>query len=236
MESLSFIQRLVVWALPALFAITLHEAAHGWTARWLGDSTAQRLGRVSLNPLRHIDPMGTVLVPALMLLLSGMVFGWAKPVPVAWNRLRHPRRDMAIVAAAGPLANLAMAMFWAFTARLGGLLLAAGVGFGRFLVLTGVAGVFVNLIVMVVNLFPVPPLDGGRVATGLLPPRIAWKLAHVEPFGMFILIALLATGLLGTILGPVLDLFSGVFAGIVGLHEAQFHALVNMLAGQGSRR
>lgn len=199
----SLVQKLAIWALPVLFAITVHEAAHGYAARALGDRTAESLGRLSLNPLRHIDPFGTVLLPALMLLLGGFLFGWAKPVPVAMQNLRHPRRDMALVAAAGPLSNAAMALLWALLLRFS---LDAGSeeGFWIGLRLMAVAGISINIVLLVLNLLPLPPLDGGRVLAGLLPAQGARAMDRIEPYGLLILVALLATGILGKLLhGPL---------------------------------
>jgi Zn-dependent protease len=170
MPDFNSVQLFAVWVLPVLFAITLHEAAHGWMARRLGDPTAEMLGRLTLNPLKHIDPVGTILVPGILLLLgSGVLFGWAKPVPVTMENLRNPRRDMAWVAAAGPLANLLMAVLWAFIIHVGLWTIEMSPGVARPLVFMGVAGVFINTILMVLNLVPIPPLDGGRVAMSLLP-------------------------------------------------------------------
>jgi Zn-dependent protease len=214
---LELAQTLAVWALPVLFAITLHEVAHGWTARALGDNTAAVQGRLSLNPLRHIDPVGTLLVPAIFLILpGGFLFGWAKPVPVSVNNLPHPRRDMAIVAAAGPLANLAMAFLWALVLKLSVLQGAdSGVWLGVRLMAT--AGIVINLILMVLNLLPLPPLDGGRVLAGLLPSRLAYRLDRVEPYGFVILIALLFLGVLGPLLRPAIRAVEAVLFAVVGL-------------------
>ncbi len=203
MQSLNSIQTLAVLALPVLFAITVHEAAHGWMARRFGDSTAMLLGRVTLNPLKHIDPIGTILVPAVTFLLSSFLFGWAKPVPVNWRNLHHPRRDMVLVALAGPGANLIMAVFWALAVKLGVALFDVFEWLALPLIYMGSAGVLINSILMTLNLLPILPLDGGRVLAGLLPPRLAWRFSRLEPYGLFIVIGLLATGLLGKILWPL---------------------------------
>ncbi len=203
MQSLNSIQTLAVLALPVLFAITVHEAAHGWMARRFGDSTAMLLGRVTLNPLKHIDPIGTILVPAVTFLLSSFLFGWAKPVPVNWRNLHHPRRDMVLVALAGPGANLIMAVFWALAVKLGVALFDVFEWLAMPLIYMGSAGVLINSILMTLNLLPILPLDGGRVLAGLLPPRMAWRFSRLEPYGLFIVIGLLATGLLGKILWPL---------------------------------
>lgn len=215
MDELSLAQKIAVWVLPILFAITLHEVAHGWMAWMLGDDTAKRLGRLSLNPLKHIDPVGTVVVPLVMLLLGGFIFGWAKPVPVDFGKLRDPRRDMALVALAGPGANLGMALIWALLAKLGVWLEWPYVSIP--LIFMGAAGIFFNLILMILNLLPVPPLDGGRILVGVLPGRWATLVSQLEPYGMPILLLLLITGLLGRILGPLIDVMQGFFFGLAGL-------------------
>ena len=202
MEELNLVQRIAVWALPLIFAVTVHEAAHGWVADRLGDPTARQLGRITFNPIPHIDPIGTVLVPLLMLSFTGFLIGWAKPVPVTVRRLRSPKRDMAVVAAAGPAVNLAMALIWALVLVLSHRSIHALQSVAEPLLLMAVAGVFVNLVLMAINLLPVPPLDGGRVVTGLLPLAAARVYARIEPFGMIILILLLVSGALGMILGP----------------------------------
>ena len=198
------IQTIAVYALPVLFAITLHEAAHGYVARLFGDNTAALAGRISLNPLRHVDPIGTVVVPIAILLMSaigggsGFLFGWAKPVPVDMRKLRHPKQHMIWVAAAGPGSNLLMAIGWALLLRA---LLATGMN-EAFFVEMAKAGVFVNIGLMALNLLPIPPMDGGRIVTGLLPNRLAWNFARIEPYGFFIVIALMATHTLGFFLTP----------------------------------
>ncbi len=215
MEELTLAQKIAVWVLPILFAITLHEVAHGWLAWLLGDDTAKRLGRLSLNPLRHVDPVGTVAVPLVMMLLGGFIFGWAKPVPVDFERLRNPKRDMALVALAGPGANLLMALIWALLARFGVWLEWPYVSVP--LIYMGAAGIFFNLILMILNLLPVPPLDGGRVLVGVLPNRWAAMVSQLEPYGMPILLLLLVSGMLGRILGPVIYAMQGLFFSLAGL-------------------
>lgn len=204
-------QTLAIYALPVIFAITLHEAAHGYVARYFGDPTAWRLGRVSLNPLRHIDPVGTILVPILILTVSklaaggGILFGWAKPVPVDYGRLRRPKQDMLWVAAAGPLANLAMALGWALLLRMA---LATPEGnYSAAMAEMGRAGINVNAVLMLLNLLPIPPLDGGRIVTSLLPHRLAWQFSRIEPYGFVILLAMLFFGVLDVILRPLLGVF-----------------------------
>jgi Zn-dependent protease len=222
---LTLLQTIAVYALPVIFAITLHEAAHGYVAKHFGDLTAYAAGRVSLNPLRHIDPIGTVALPLVMLAVTklfggGIIFGWAKPVPVIFGNLRHPKRDMLWVAAAGPLANLAMAFAWALLLNAG--LSLTGEYFAVPLVLMGAAGVFINVIIMVLNLLPLPPLDGGRILISLLPHRLAYNVARIEPYGFVILIVLLLAGVLGLLLWPlmhvvvsVVEWSSGLPSGIV---------------------
>ena len=201
------IQTITVYALPVLFGITLHEAAHGYVARMFGDPTAWQAGRISLNPVRHIDPIGTIVVPLVLLFSTkllgggGLLFGWAKPVPVDWSRLRHPKRDMAWVALAGPASNLVMAIIWAISLRL---LVEAGASATDFWARMAIAGVQVNLILMALNLIPLPPLDGGRIVTSMLPNRLAYQYARIEPYGIVILIVLMMTGALWFLLEPFL--------------------------------
>ncbi len=212
------IQLLAAWAIPILFAITLHEVAHGWVARYFGDDTAARLGRLSLNPIKHVDPVGTVLVPTLMWLFSGFLFGWAKPVPVIASNLRHPRQHMAIVAVAGPLVNLVMALIWAAVFKVA--LIVGGQGVVvQFVSLMAVGGIAINLILMVLNLLPIPPLDGSRVLNGFLPERYARQVDRLEQYGLIIVIALLVTGTLGRIMGPLLGSAKSLLLGLFGLPD-----------------
>lgn len=211
MDIPALIQTIAIAALPVIFAITLHEAAHGYAARHFGDPTAWQAGRISLNPLRHIDPVGTLLVPGLILLTSylaagsAMLFGWAKPVPVIFGRLRNPKRDMLWVAAAGPAMNLLMALAWAGLFKLA-LLIPANM-YSEPLGKMSVIGINVNLVLMVLNLLPLPPLDGGRIAVSLLPHALSVKYAQLERWGFPILLLLLFTGILATIMGPFVALF-----------------------------
>jgi Zn-dependent protease len=211
-------QLIAVSVLPVLFAITVHEVAHGWVAKRLGDPTAQRLGRLTLNPLKHIDPIGTVLIPVVLLILkAGFLFGWAKPVPVTWENLRRPKRDMVLVAIAGPVANLLMAIVWGLVAK-AGVLLGTTVPWASLpMQYMGVIGILINALLMVFNLLPLPPLDGGRVAVGLLPGPWAWRLSRVEPYGFFILIGLMVTGILWVIIDPFLRAVMGLVTFLVGL-------------------
>lgn len=208
---LSIIQTFTIYILPILFAITLHEAAHGYIALKLGDKTALMLGRVTLNPLKHIDPIGTVIVPIALFFLSytltsfPFILGWAKPVPVTWQNLNNPRRDMALVALAGPLANLLMLIFWAGIAKIG-LVFANDMpnSLAELIILMGRAGIFFNAIIMVLNLLPIPPLDGSRVVSSLLPPRWAYYYNRVEPYGFLIILLMIPTGILFAIMRPIL--------------------------------
>ncbi|MFM1955646.1 MAG: hypothetical protein RIR20_466 [Pseudomonadota bacterium] len=198
---LTLVQKIAVYALPVVFAITVHEAAHGYAARFFGDMTADRAGRISLNPLKHIDPIGTILLPALTLMIGGILFGWAKPVPVDFSGLRNPKRDMLWVAAAGPASNLLMALFWAFVINVSS---HAPANYSEPMALMGQAGVMINVVLMVLNLLPLPPLDGGRIAVSLLPNHLAYKFAQIERYGFIILIVLLATGILSSIMEPLI--------------------------------
>lgn len=199
---LTYVQKIAIYALPVIFAITVHEAAHGFAARFFGDMTADRAGRITLNPLKHIDPVGTILLPALTLLVGGILFGWAKPVPVDFSRLRHPKRDMLWVAAAGPASNFVMALFWALMIKFS---VTSPSVYSEPMALMGQAGVMINVVLMVLNLLPLPPLDGGRIAVSLLPNHLAYKYAQIERYGFIILIVLLATGILGRIMEPFIE-------------------------------
>jgi Zn-dependent protease len=196
------IRTIAVYALPVLFAITLHEAAHAYAAKYFGDNTAYSQGRMSLNPLVHIDIWGTIVIPIMMFLFSGFVFGYAKPVPVEFGRLRNPKRDMAWVALAGPLANFIMAVLWLI---LGVLLVFFQVG-EDFPHRVAQAGILTNLLIMAFNLLPIPPLDGGRVVMAMLPHRAAYAFARIEPYGFFIVLALVLLKVVGYWIEPVMQL------------------------------
>lgn len=217
MDISMLIQTLAIGALPIIFAITLHEAAHGYAARHFGDPTAWLAGRISLNPLRHIDPVGTIAVPLAILLLTtgGVLFGWARPVPVDFGRLRHPKRDMLWVAAAGPAANFVMALGWGALAKLAWVLPLNY--FSLPMARMAEIGISINVVLMMLNLFPLPPLDGGRIAVSLLPPGIAWRFAQLERFGFPILLVLLITGILNVWLRPAVGLVSLLIATIFQL-------------------
>jgi Zn-dependent protease len=200
----NLIQTVAIYALPVIFAITVHEAAHGYVARYFGDNTAAMMGRVTLNPIKHIDPVGTIAMPLLLYFMtSGMfVFGYAKPVPVDFGRLRNPKRDMIWVALAGPASNLVQAVIWA-------ILFTIFITFGfrePFFLIMCTAGVLVNLVMWAFNLFPLPPLDGGRVLVGLLPWRQAQMVSRIEPWGFFIVMGLVLLGVVSSYwLGPLLQ-------------------------------
>jgi Zn-dependent protease len=229
---LNLVQVIAIYALPVIFAITLHEAAHGYVAKHFGDMTAYMEGRVSLNPLRHIDPFGTVALPLILLGLTklvggGIIFGWAKPVPVNFANLRHPKRDMLWVAAAGPLSNFVMALIWALLVKIG--LSLPENYFALPLALMGAAGVFFNIIIMVLNLVPLPPLDGGRILVSLLPQRVAWRVARIEPYGFLILILLLFTGVLGYVLWPAIAVLMALVAGLFGFSVSDLVRLTSII-------
>lgn len=218
MDLNALIQMIAVAALPVIFAITLHEAAHGYAARHFGDPTAWQLGRISLNPLRHIDPLGTIVLPLAILLFSGgsFLFGYAKPVPVDFGRLRQPKRDMLWVAAAGPLANLCMALGWAALLKLAWVM--PENAFTLPLTEMSKIGIVTNCVLMVLNLLPLPPLDGGRIAVSLLPHALAWRFAQLERWGFPILLLLLFTDILGAIMNPLVRFAARAIESLFGLY------------------
>lgn len=201
MDEFSLVQKVIIWAIPVLFAVTLHEVAHGWAALQFGDRTAQMLGRLTLNPIKHVDPVGTILVPGLLAFTTGFIFGWAKPVPVNARNMRNAKSNMAWVALAGPAANLVMALIWSVIVLVGMSMSA------HALVYMGLAGIFINTMLMLLNLLPLPPLDGGRILVSILPGPLAWKLSRVEPYGFIILLALLYFGIVGMVLWPMVNIF-----------------------------
>ena len=223
MNALSSIQLLAVIILPVLFAITVHEVAHGWMANRLGDGTAKMLGRVTLNPLKHIDLLGTLIVPLLTFLVTGFLFGWAKPVPINGRNLRRERRDLALVALAGPGANLLMGVLWGLVVHLGLAFLDTSHWLALPLIYMGATGVFINVLLMVLNLFPIVPLDGGRVLNALLPPAWSAGFSRLEPYGLILLLVLLVTGLLGSLLLPIIAGTIDLLPGAEVVKELFFH-------------
>lgn len=219
MPDFTTIQKVTIYILPLLFAITLHEAAHGYVAWLCGDHTAKLSGRLSLNPIKHIDPVGTILIPLVMIMLNtGFIFGWAKPVPVDARNMHHPRRDLALVALAGPLSNFLMALLWGFVASFGLSALTKGnTGLGVPLNAMGSAGVIINVFLGVLNLIPLPPLDGSRILSAILPPRVAYQFSQIEPYGLYILILLLYLGVLSSIMMPIVSFLLNIIANLFGL-------------------
>jgi len=218
MDVAASIQLLSAAVIPVLFAITLHEVSHGWAARRFGDRTAELLGRLTLNPFRHIDPVGTVAVPVVLLLLSLPpfnlnlpMFGWARPVPVNARNFRKPKRDMVLVAAAGPVSNLAMALFWTAAFALALHVPAPSFGVRQFVLSMAQIGITFNVLLAIFNLIPIPPLDGGRVLRGMVPEALGRKLDAVEPYGLILLLGLLTLGILGRVVWPLVVAVSGLF-------------------------
>lgn len=205
---------IAIWTIPVLLAITLHEVAHGWAALYFGDRTAQLLGRLSLNPLKHIDPVGTIAVPLSLLVMSSLMgaqpflFGWAKPVPVSIKNLPNPKGNMAWIAAAGPASNFAQAIVWALMLHL---------PMGDWIHSMAIAGISINLILIALNLLPIPPLDGSRIVTAFLPNQLGWQYNRLEPYGFIILIGLMVLGWLSPILMPLFQLFKGILFTLTGL-------------------
>ena len=213
MPELSLIQQICIWALPILLAVTLHEVAHGYVAYCCGDNTAKMFGRLSLNPIRHIDPVGTIILPLFIGVLTNFtfLFGYAKPVPVNWGQLKNPKRDMILVALAGPIANLIMAFLWAGAYKIGSMLHPESSMPALFLSMTAGAGISINLILAFLNLIPIPPLDGSRVILNLLPPKQALAYVALEPYGFFIITLLAFSGILGYILSPLIRITLSLF-------------------------
>jgi len=215
MTELTLIQRIVVWVLPVVFAITVHEVAHGWVAKKQGDKTASMLGRLTLNPLKHMDLLGTIIIPGLLLISStGFIFGWAKPVPVDTRNFKNPRKSMALVALAGPVSNLLMAIGWALIIRVGVMIEMEAISLP--MILMGKAGISINLVLALINMIPIPPLDGSRIVTGILPSKWAWHYNRFERFGFILLLGLLWSGGLGYILGYPMYYAQQVFFTLAG--------------------
>jgi Zn-dependent protease len=217
LHQLTTVQRMIALVPPLLFAITVHEVAHGWLASKLGDKTAKMLGRITLNPIKHIDLVGTIIVPLVLFLFSGFIFGWAKPVPVTWNNLRHPRRDMALVALAGPAANFLMIFIWALIGKIGLILASQDYTWFSALFYMGQAGVLVNALLMILNLVPIPPLDGSRVLASIMPASLAVRYERMEIIGFVLLIILLMTGVLYYLIFPPVDSISRFVSYVFGL-------------------
>ncbi len=220
MEFASIIQKIAIYAIPLIFAITLHEAAHAFAARYFGDSTAYMMGRMTLNPIKHIDPVWTIAVPLLLVLTSSpFIFGSAKPVPVNFGALRNPKRDSIWVALAGPAANLAMMITWAVIGKIAIMSGARPDAAGplEYIAIVAGAGIFVNALLMVFNMFPILPLDGGRVVAGLLPNKLAYSYSRLEPYGMFILIALMLSGVFNSFLAPLVDISMKAVYSLIGI-------------------
>jgi Zn-dependent protease len=217
MLSTALLIDILIYLPPIVLAVALHEVAHGWTARACGDPTAAQAGRLSLNPIRHIDPIGTILLPLVLLKLAGVAFGWAKPVPVDWRRLRHPQRDMAIVAIAGPAANLCMLIVWLLVLKLSVVIGPGHLKIASGLLEMGKVGIISNSILMLINMLPIPPLDGSRVLAAVLPRRLAYEYQRLEPYGLVLVMLLLATNSLGKVLEPMLATIDRFALRIAGL-------------------
>ncbi len=223
------IQKITIWILPVLLAVSLHEAAHAWMADKKGDATARLMGRLTFNPLKHIDPIGTIVVPALMLFATGFAFGWAKPVPVDARNLHNPKKDMMWVALAGPVSNFIMAVLWAVFLNISVLFVDSRSSISMFFLLMPVAGITINVILGVLNLLPIPPLDGGRIMAGILPPAASMQYSKIEPYGFFIIIALMLSGMLSSIIFPVVNLFLIALSAISGLDIEVFYRLLSAI-------
>jgi Zn-dependent protease len=208
---------MLLWAVPVMCAVSVHEVMHGMVASYLGDNTARRMGRLSLNPLRHVDLLGSIVVPVVLLWISGFVFGWARAVPVNVQNLENPGRDMIFVAVAGPLANFLMSLLWAIIMKLGIGVSASLPVTGLVLVYMGAAGVFINTAIMMLNLLPLPPLDGGRILAGLIPDRFGRWLIRIEPWGFPILLVMIIAGLAGKLIWPMMVVGMAVVTYVVDI-------------------
>ena len=223
------IQKIAIWILPVLLAVSLHEAAHAWMANKKGDSTAKSLGRLTFNPFKHIDPIGTIVVPAVMIFATGFAFGWAKPVPINVRNLRNPKKDMMWVALAGPMSNFIMAFLWAVFLNLSVFFIDSRSTISLFFLLMPIAGITINVILGVLNLLPIPPLDGGRIMAGLLPTSLAVIYNKIEPYGFFIIIALMLSGFLSTLIFPAISFILMTLATISGLDVSVFYRLLSAI-------
>jgi len=216
-EEWSVLGRIAIWALPVILAITVHEVAHGWVAYKLGDDTAKNQGRLTLNPISHIDLVGTLILPAVLLALGGFMFGWAKPVPVNFRNLNNPKRDMVYVAIAGPLANLIMMFGWAILMKLAIIIGPSSEFISQPLIYMAYAGIFINAVLMVLNLLPILPLDGGRIVAGLLPHKLSVQFSRLEPLGLPILIGIMVMNWLPKLIGPPIYMLQTSIFKILGI-------------------
>lgn len=231
MASFNLYQLILLWIVPVILAVTVHEMAHGLVALRLGDHTAQQAGRLSLNPLKHLTPVGSFVVPGIFLMFSSFIFGWAKPVPVDASRLHRPRRDMVLVALAGPMSNLVMSILWGLVMKLGLWLGVYSQFIGETLITMGAAGVFINAAIMMLNILPLPPLDGGRILVGLLPRRLAQSLSRIEPWGIPILLILIFSGLAGKLIWPMMTVGMAVATHISALPVGLLTSALRVLFG-----
>jgi len=231
-DELNISIRILAWTVPVIYAITLHEVAHGTVAYYLGDVTAKRAGRLTINPLKHVDPVGSIIIPVFLLWFSGFIFGWAKPVPVNEKNLSSPKRDIILVAAAGPAANFVMSIIWAIVMKLGYMLSVTQPDAGLILVYMGAAGIFINAAVMMLNLLPLPPLDGGRILIGLLPERFSLLIRKIEPWGFVILVAMIITGLVAKILWPMMVVEMTLVTHLVNTPAELFINALRVLLGE----